>query len=120
MYLKQHQWKPSQSKTSIKFKQTLTKGECIPWNTSLYTIMWTDNCNHNIWKHHNKKKVNVLHKISCKSKYVISLLDCWRARNSFCHNIEQPQKGYQKSSRCRSMQILITGSMSSISMENSQ
>ena len=61
---------------------------------------------------------SVYHKMYCKSKYVIYLLECRKVRNSFSHNIEQSHRGYQKSPLSQSMQILISGIMSSISMEN--
>ena len=50
-------------------------------------LMSTNNCNHNIRKHANKRKY---HKISCKGNYVIYLLECLICKTQYIGKTETP------------------------------
>ena len=60
-----------------------------------------------------KEKFNIYHKISCKSNYVIYLLECLlckiqnagKLETPFHIRLKQPQKQCKKSQRYQSMQI---------------
>ena len=84
-----------------KISQNVTKWECIPCNTMM-SLVPTNNCNHNIWKHPNKRKINIYHQVSCKSNYVFYQLECLlckiqyvgKSKTSFHIKLEG-QKGYK-------------------------
>ena len=97
----------------LKVKQNVTKGECIPCNTSRCLSCQQIIATTTFESIQTKEKFNIYNKTSCKSKYIIYLLMsalqnivCQKVRNSFSHKTEQPQKGYKTSSRYRSMQRL--------------
>ena len=60
----------------LKVKQNVTKGECIPCNTSRYLSYQQIIAVTTFESIQTKEKFNICHKISCKSKYVIDLLEC--------------------------------------------
>ena len=59
-----------------KVKQNVSKGECIPCNTSRCLLCQQIIANTTFESTQAKEKFNIYHKISCKSKYVIYLLEC--------------------------------------------
>ena len=95
----------------LKVKQNVTKGECIPHNTSRCLSCQQIVTTTIFASTQTKEKFTIYHKVSCKSNYVIYLLECLlckiqyvrKLETPFSHKTEQPQKGYKKSSRYRSM-----------------
>ena len=118
----------SHNQKLLKVKQNVTKGKCITCNT-----YWCLSCQQIIATTtfesiQTKEKFSIYQKISCKGKYVIYLLECLLCKIQYVGKSEIPfhirlnnrRKYIKNSSRYRSMQtILIIGTMSSISMENS-
>ena len=104
----------------------MIKGEYVPCNTSRCI-----SCQQIIATTYEsiqtKEKFNIYYKIYCKSKYVIYLLECLlckilndgKAEAPFHIRLNNHRKDIKKTSHYRSMQTLTTGTMSSLSVENS-
>ena len=60
----------------LTVKQNVTKGKCIPCNTSRCLSCQQIIATTAFKSAQAKEKFNIYHKISCKRKYVIYLLEC--------------------------------------------
>ena len=106
MYSKQHQSQPSvkihrygkslvqiRSDTTeklLRVKQNVTKGECIPCNTSQCLSCQQIIAATIFERIQTKEKFNIYHNISCKSNYVIYLLHCLLRRIQYVQKSEAP------------------------------
>ena len=54
------------------------------------SFMSTNNCNRNIWKHPNKIKTQLYHKVPCKSNYVVYLLEFLFCKIQYVEKLETP------------------------------
>ena len=101
----------------MMFKQNLTKGQCIAYNTSRCLLCQQIIATTTFERTQTKEKFNIYYTISWKKSYVIYLLECLLCKiqslqntvclkvgNPFSHKIDQPQKGYKKSQRYQTMQ----------------
>ena len=113
-------------KAKQNVKQNVAKRECIPCNRSrcfscqqiIATLFESIQA---------KEKLNTYHKISCKINYVIYLLDCLSCEIQYVGKSETPfyirlnnhWKNTKTLHTIKSCNILLTGTTSSINMENS-
>ena len=90
----------------LKVKQNVTKGECIPCNTSRCLSCQQIIAATTFESTQRKEKFHIYHNISCKSNNVIYLLHCTLCKmqyvrkseaNFHINKIDQPQKGYKNS-----------------------
>ena len=71
----------SHNQKFLKVKQNVTKGECIPCNTLLYLSSQQIIATTTFESIQTKEKFKIYHKISCKSNYVIYLLEKLKSKN---------------------------------------
>ena len=98
----------------LKVKQNVTKGECIPCNTSRCLSCQQIIATTTFESIQTKEKFNIYHKISCKSNYIIYLLECLLCKIQYARKLETPfymrlnnhRKDIKKSSRYRSVKTI--------------
>ena len=74
----------------LKVKQNATKGECIPCNTSRCLSCQQIIATTTFESTQTKEKFNIYHKVSCKSNYVIYLLECLLCKIQYVGKSETP------------------------------
>ena len=75
---------------NLKVKQNVAKGECIQCNTSGHLSCQQLSATTTFESIQAKEKFNIYHKISCKSNYVIHLLECLLCKIQYVGKSETP------------------------------